>query len=355
MRRFTDNQRQEEAPKLVDVIRHTVLVTSLVLIMMLLIETVQVRTRGLWSRNLLSAGWRQYLVAVLLGISPGCAGAFAVVGLYLHRTVTLGALVACMVATAGDEEYVMYALVPKSALLLQALLAVLGIAAGWITDLVAVRYAREPLDCSGLVLHEEEVRVDSAGSWRECLALWRPLSWKRSVLAGGLGLLLVALLCGAMGPEPGSVLGLMIVAGIGFALWIAVTTSRHFFEEHLWKHVVSEHVIRIFGWTLASLTLLHLLDGYVDLKPMLSGGKWVLLGVACLVGLIPESGPHLIFVTLYAKGDAPFGVLLASSVVQDGHGMLPLLAHSRWVFILVKAIKLVLGLVVGAVALHFGS
>jgi hypothetical protein len=70
--------------------------------------------------------------------------------------------------------------------------------------------------------------------------------------------------------------------------------------------------------------------------------------------LIPESGPHLIFVTLFAQGVVPFSVLLASSVVQDGHGMLPMLAHSRREFVEIKAINLTVGLLAGAVIMALG-
>ncbi|HMB15715.1 MAG TPA: hypothetical protein VKN62_05315, partial [Pelovirga sp.] len=57
--------------------------------------------------------------------------------------------------------------------------------------------------------------------------------------------------------------------------------------------------------------------------------------------------PHLVFLTLYSQGAIPFSILLASSIVQDGHGMLPLLADSRRDFFQVKAINLVIGLGVG--------
>jgi len=65
------------------------------------------------------------------------------------------------------------------------------------------------------------------------------------------------------------------------------------------------------------------------------------------VGIIPESGPHIIFITLYAQGIIPFGTLLANSIVQDGHGALPLLAESRKAFIKMKLINLTVGLVAG--------
>jgi hypothetical protein len=63
--------------------------------------------------------------------------------------------------------------------------------------------------------------------------------------------------------------------------------------------------------------------------------------VAAVVGVIPESGPHLVFVALFASGVLPFSVLLASSAVQDGQGMLPLLAEPRVDLLRVKAISVV--------------
>jgi hypothetical protein len=98
-----------------------------------------------------------------------------------------------------------------------------------------------------------------------------------------------------------------------------------------------------------------LLDrAHFDAAGAVERGKWIVLAVACLIGLIPESGPHLVFVMLFARGEIPFSILLASSIVQDGHGMLPMLAQSRRTFVTVKAINFVVGLAVGAAALAFG-
>ena len=71
--------------------------------------------------------------------------------------------------------------------------------------------------------------------------------------------------------------------------------------------------------------------------------------LACLVGLVPASGPHLIFVTLHVQGVVPLSTLLASCVVQEGHGMIPLLSHSRRAVLAVKALKLAMGLTVGII------
>ena len=72
------------------------------------------------------------------------------------------------------------------------------------------------------------------------------------------------------------------------------------------------------------------------------------------MGIIPESGPHLIFVMMYAQGLVPFSVLLTTSFVQDGHGMLPLFSYSLKDSVLIKVFNLVFGLLVGGVLFAFG-
>jgi hypothetical protein len=72
-----------------------------------------------------------------------------------------------------------------------------------------------------------------------------------------------------------------------------------------------------------------------------------MLFLGALIGLIPESGPHLIIVTMYASGLVPFSVLLTSSIVQDGHGMLPMLAYSVKDSVKIKGFNLGFGLIIG--------
>ena len=80
---------------------------------------------------------------------------------------------------------------------------------------------------------------------------------------------------------------------------------------------------------------------------------WVLL-IGALIGVIPESGPHLVFVMLYAEGVIPFSVLFTTSFVQDGHGMLPMLSYSIRDSLLIKAFNLVFGITVGSVIFALG-
>jgi hypothetical protein len=55
----------------------------------------------------------------------------------------------------------------------------------------------------------------------------------------------------------------------------------------------------------------------------------------------------MLFVVGYAQGLLPLSALVASSVVQDGHGMLPLLAESWREFFKVKVITFAAGLAAG--------
>ncbi len=102
------------------------------------------------------------------------------------------------------------------------------------------------------------------------------------------------------------------------------------------------------------MATISLFDSFFDLRSMLADNSWLVLLAAAIVGIIPESGPHLLFVNLFVQGIVPFSVLVASSVVQDGHGMLPLLAHSRGDFLRIKAVNLVFGLGAGALLMAAG-
>ena len=102
------------------------MITGFVLMMMLVIDYVNVQTKGLWNRKLQQKGWLQIVIAALLGIIPGCLGAFTVVSLYTHRIVGFAALVAAMIATSGDESFVLLAMTPQKGLWVMAVLFVIG-------------------------------------------------------------------------------------------------------------------------------------------------------------------------------------------------------------------------------------
>jgi len=331
------------------VVGQTLSISGFVFVMLLMIEYVNVLTQGIWQENLARSRWRQYAVAALLGVTPGCLGAFMVVGMYSHRMLSVGAVVTAMIATSGDEAFVMFAMVPRQAAMLSLGLLVIGILAGVLTDIFARGHDDE---CHSLQVHDEqECWCFNHG---QILHQLREMSPVRGVLVTGLSALFAAVIFGLIGPAYWGWIRVTILTLTVISLLIVATVPEHFLEEHLWRHVARQHLPRILLWTFGALLFMHVLTEYLHLEGFIRDNAWIVLLIACLVGVIPESGPHLIFLTLYVEGAVPLSILLASSIVLDGHGMLPMLAHSRRTFLEVKLINLAVGLLAGATGLWLG-
>ncbi len=129
---------------------------------------------------------------------------------------------------------------------------------------------------------------------------------------------------------------------------------KHYLKNHIWMHIIKGHLIKIFLWTFGALLIVEYGMRFIDLKSITSNYTFFLLILSALIGIIPESGPHLIFVMLFAKGLVPFSVLFTSSIVQDGHGLLPLLSYSIKDSIKIKVFNFVFGLAIGIVIFLFG-
>jgi len=171
------------------------MVTGFVFVMMLVIEYLNVLTSGAWQRLLSQSRWRQYVLAAFLGATPGCLGAFVVVAMYSHRMISLGAVVAAMIATSGDETFVMLAMIPKETLLLTAILFVIGVTFGFLTDTFAGRVGGLKAEsCDELTVHTfETCRCYPRG---QILAQWKLPSPFRTVPALVLALFVVSMLLG---------------------------------------------------------------------------------------------------------------------------------------------------------------
>ena len=335
---------------ILQVLKHAFMITGFVFIMMLAIEYVHVQTRGAWQERLKESRWGGYLLATVLGAVPGCLGPFTVVALYSHNTISFGALVGAMIATSGDEAYVMLSMFPGKAVWLFIILFGIGIVVGYLSDILLRNtvLVRDSFSHQ-FTIHEEE--YCECFVKEEIFPQLRHLSVERGLFLGILILFVAGLIAGEIGPSQWNWIRVTLLISGGFGLFIAVTVPEHFLEEHLWRHVVLKHIPRIFLWTFGALLVIHLLETYIDLDAWIQSNYMMVLVIAVLIGIIPESGPHMMFVTLFANGSIPFVILLASSIVQDGHGMLPLLAVSKKSFAGVKVINVIIGFGVGAVGL----
>jgi hypothetical protein len=339
-------------PQVSEALRNALMITAFVAVMMIAVEYLNILTRGTFESALRGSPPAQYLAAALLGALPGCLGAFTVVTLYAHRVVTVGAVVACMIATSGDEMFVMLAMVPRTALWMTAGMFALGLASAPIVDRLAgaARYASD--SCPGLEIHPEECECFPRG---HLLRQWSRPNAPRLLLTVGAAGYAAWIAVGGRGlPEAWNPIRVTILLAALFGAFIVATVPDHFLQQHLWRHVVRRHVPRIFAWTAGVLLAIAVLEDLVSFQAIVRANPWPALAAAGMIGLVPESGPHLVFVTLYASGSLPLSVLAASSIVQDGHGMLPLLAESPRDFLRVKLVNLAVGLVVGAVLLAGG-
>jgi len=339
---------------IVGVIKHAVMITSFVLMMMLLIEYINVQTRGEWQKSLKKSRLGQYVLAVSLGVAPGCLGAFAVVSLYSHKMVSFGALVAVMIATSGDEAFVMFSMFPQTAIWINVILFVIAIVVAYIVDALFknknffnIHQEHE------FELHEEE--RCNCFSKNKIIKQLRNISFPRAFLLTLFTLFLLAIFSSSLGPEVWNWKKITFTIGSLLSLFIIATVPDHFIEKHLYEHVIKKHLLRVFLWTFSALLIVHFMEHYLDITEWLQENTTTLLVIATAVGIIPESGPHMVFVTMYAKGLIPFAVLLASSISQDGHGSLPLLAVSTKVFIWLKLINVFVALIIGGVILYFNK
>ena len=333
----------------------TAMLTASVAAMMLVLERLNVLTRGSVLDAVGGSRARQYLLAVLLGVAPGCMGVFAVVALYTDRRVSRGAVAAAMLASSGDEMFAMLSLFPGRAALIMAILSVLGILAGLATAAIFAPSpggAHDDPGCKGFSLHGEECG-DGHSHGQGGGPAGRSAS-VRALMALTMAAIAAVLVADMVVEGEPDVEGMVLLALMAIGLAIVLTAPAHFALDHAWKHVAAQHVPRVFLWTLAAFAAVALLQRFTDLEAVVGAHPRALLVISSLAGMIPQSGPHLVFTTLHAKGALPFSVLLANSAVQDGHGMLPLLAYSRMDYLKVKAVNLAIGLLAGAIVMAIG-
>ncbi len=330
------------------VLKQSIMITGFVFVMMLVIEYVNVQTNGIWQKNISGNRWKQYLLAAFLGAIPGCLGAFTAVALFSHRLISFGAIVTAMIATSGDAAFVMFAMFPQKAVVLTLILFGVGILAGYITDKIPLsekilnKFAENEFP-----LHaEEQCKCFQKDKFFQ--SLLKPSIFRVIITIIVLSLL-IAVLTGTLVRNSEIWIKVTILLVVTFSLFVVISVPEHFLKKHLWDHIVKIHLFRIFLWTFGTLLAFHFLTNFIDIQSWMTENMLIVLVIAVLVGIIPESGPHLIFVTLFAQGAIPFSILLASSIAQDGHGMLPLFAESKRGFFSVKFINIIFAFITGII------
>jgi hypothetical protein len=347
--------------EIISVFKQATLISFFVFAMMLVVDFIDTASSRRLSEIIKGKQWRQYTLASFLGSTPGCLGAFMNVSLYVHGMIGFGAVVGGMIATSGDEAFVMLIKFPGTTLFLFLLLFVFGILFAWVSDKIVTFLgfiSREPC----VEAHCE--RCFAEQDLHENLThIFRPvnlirniisLSFTRCLLLTLILLFLFFLSIGVLGPRIWDWKRITFIALSLCAVYISGVVSEHYLHDHIWNHIIKKHLLGIFLWSFGALLFVQIGMKFFCLDTIMNQHMiWVLI-MSALVGIIPESGPHLIFVMMYAKGLVPFSVLFTISFVQDGHGMLPLLSYSVKDSILIKALNLFYGLCIGMILFAVG-
>ncbi|MCL2329161.1 MAG: putative manganese transporter [Bacteroidetes bacterium] len=353
---------------ILDILKNSLSITFFVLAMMVVIEYVNVRTAGKFNAMLQKNGTMQIFMCALLGLLPGCLGAYTVVTFYAHNLVSFGALLAAFIAAMGDEAFILFSLNPRVGLLVAGILLALAIVSGLVCNTI-VKKRKKPLPTiAHFEIHEHDCEIPNR--WQSLKTNILHLSQLRIWLLVFLGGIIVLAAFNQIGHSHDFVDAFSLhdatcthtehhhehgfnwsaLTYIGLALilaYIVTVVPEHFLQEHLWGHTIKKHFLKIFVWTTILLLVVFVLNSHFSVSEFVETHKFYLLIMAILIGLIPESGPHIIFISLYLTGVIPIGILLANFIVQEGHAALPLFAESKKTFFLVKGVKCCIALVVG--------
>ncbi len=284
---------------LVETAFETVKISAIILILMIIVEYIEIVFNEKLKKFFSKGKFSQIFLATLFGSFPGCIGTFVVDSFYMSGIIGFGAINSALIATSGDEAFILIGMAFKgdspitlsSLIILFSSLFLFGILGGYLAILYK-KIFKIKLCKKCTIVHEEEDKSKPKFS--------------------------------------------------------------HFFTDHVFKHIIKNHILKLAVWLFLSIFFITLMDNTFNMKEILTHNKPLLLVLGAFVGILPISGPNLLFVSLFSQGMIPFSVLLANSIVQDGHGSLPLLSFSVNDTIKIKVFNFLFGLTVGAIILIIG-
>jgi len=330
------------------ILKDSVMITVFVFVMMLIVDYFNVLTNGRMSHIIKGNRWRQYTMTSFLGILPGCLGTYLVVSFYVHGLISFGAIVGNMVATSGDEAFVMLALFPEKALLLFGVLFISGIFLSWFTDkFVGWLKIKTCSECQLQQIHT--IEACNCFEKENLVRNFLDISLLRLLFVALSVVFLVLLTTGLIGPTAWGWKRVTLTILVAVAILIFSSVPNHYLREHVWQHIVKKHLGRVFLWSFFAILIVDIGFQYWNIEHFVKNNMELVGLIAVLIALVPESGPHLIFVMMFTQGIIPFSILLASSIVQDGHGMLPMLSYSIKDSILIKLFNLVYWIILGLI------
>ncbi len=284
--------------KFLEILKESLFITFLVFVLMIVVEFFELKFGDFIEKNIKKKRKVQYILSSFFGILPGCSGTFFIDTLYIAGVISFGAVVSVMVSTMGDEAFVYISFLINGKvrldtfIFLMLFLFFVGIFSGYFADFLSKRFSFK-LQEKCLIPHHDEFH------------------------------------------------------GKKFDI-------KHFLKEHVYGHIFLKHVPKLFLWLLGSLIVVEFFSKNVGFERFIHTNGILLILGASLIGVIPISGPNLLILTMFSRGMVPLSVLIANSIVQDGHGLLPILSFSVRDSIKIKVINFLLGVFFGILFYIFG-
>ncbi len=275
-------------------LKESLTIILIIFFLMVIVEFIVLKYKDKIIKYLKKSKFMSYIVSAFFGVIPGCIGTFAMDTLYMSGLLGFGGIISVMVATSGDEAFLIMSMAAKGeiswniVIMLTLLLFVIGIISGIVADIFRKKTNMKFCERCEIKSH----------------------------------------------------------AHVEFK-------AKHFFKEHIFNHIIKKHIWQIFLWVFVAIFVIGFLQENINID--FSGATMIyMLIMASLIALLPISGPNIVLIVLFAKGIVPFSVLLANSIIQDGHGLLPIMGFSMDDAVKIKAFNFVVGFGLGLILLLFG-
>jgi len=313
------------------ILKEITIISGFILNLMIIFEYLNLKTSGKIISFLRRKSTFQLLISTFLGLIPGCSGSFLIIILYSHGIIKLGSLIAGLIATTGDEAFFMLSSSPTIFFKLNLYLIPISIISGLFIN----KLFKEKNNIKKEIIHYNlYCCMDNISTPK-----FKNISFFRLILATIFLLLIILNL--SLNENYTEKLLLTILSIL--SIYVIIFSKPHFIIEHIINHIFKKHFFRLLIWLFITIILLDILNETVIFKKDLPN-NYLSLIMAIAIGLIPTSGPNLIFFNLYLNGIIHLETLIINSIIQDGHGSILLFSENIKSFIKVKLIKIIISL-----------
>lgn len=279
---------------LISSLKESLTIVSIIFVLMIMIEIFVLKYKDSIIKFSRKNKFLEYLTSSFFGIIPGCVGTFTMDSLYMAGLLSFGGIVAVMISTSGDEALLLISMAFKNTI-------------PW-TNIAFLFSILFVLGITGGFIADYYQRKTKIKFCEKC----------------------------------------------------GITNHHkdefnpiHFFKEHIYKHIIKKHLWQIFIWIFVAIFIIGLFNNQINLSLSGTNMLYVLI-LASLIGLLPLSGPNVFLIIMFSEGLLPFSIILANSIIQDGHGLLPIMGFSVKDAIKIKLYNFIFGLTIGLLLLSIG-